>query len=78
MPAAGRDAAPGGGPAGEGPYGTCSASSSAGVSCRHRRDMIIGTPIETTVKIAYRARITPSVTGTPLDGVTALLTSRTR
>jgi len=40
--------------------------------------MIIGTPIETIVKIAYRARITPSVTGTPLAGVTASLTSRTR
>jgi hypothetical protein len=61
-----------------GPYGTCSASSSAGGSRRHRRDMIIGTPIETTVKIAYRARITPSVTGTPLDGVTASLTSMAR
>jgi hypothetical protein len=62
----------------EGPYGTCSASSSAGVPRRHRRDMTIGTPIETTVKIAYRTRITASVTVTPLDGVTAWLTSRTR
>ena len=39
--------------------------------------MIIGTPIDTTVRIAYSARITASVTVTPLDGVTAVLTSRT-
>jgi hypothetical protein len=64
--------------AGEGPYGTCSASSSAAVPRRHRRDMIIGTPIETAVKIAYRTSITPSVIGTPVDGVTAWLTSKTR
>src|SRR5262249_58538457 len=63
---------------GAGRSGPCWASSSGAAPRRHRRDMIIGTPIETTVKIAYRARITASVTVTPLDGVTALLTSSTR
>jgi hypothetical protein len=64
--------------AGAGPYGTRSACSSPGAPCRQRRDMTIGTPIEIAVKIAYRARITPRVTVTPLAGVTALLTSSTR
>jgi hypothetical protein len=39
--------------------------------------MTIGMPIETTVKIEYRTRITASVTVTPLDGVTAALVSMT-